>query len=92
MATRPATMPEAMPTEVALPCVHRSMIIHVNAAAAAVLWVVAKAGPATVSESGLSTATAEPALDPNQPNPSRPAPVSVSARLFGKIAEPPAGL
>jgi hypothetical protein len=45
------------------------------------MWVTAIAMPARPS-----AATCEPALKPNQPTQSRPAPITVRTRLWGGIA------
>ncbi len=69
MATRPATMPEAAPSEVALPSRIRSVTSQPSMAAAVATVVVMNVAPAMPLEP-----TAEPALNPYQPNHSRPAP------------------
>src|SRR5664279_3075254 len=69
MATRPATAPEAAPTLVGLPSLIFSTTIQAPSAAAVATWVFMNAMPAR-----LFAASADPALKPNQPNHSRPAP------------------
>src|SRR5688572_9708167 len=76
MATRPATAPEAIPSTLGLPWLNHSQIIQVNAAAAVAICVTAIAIPAVPF-----AATAEPALKPNQPTHSMPAPIMVKFRL-----------
>ena len=80
IATRPATAPDAMPSVVALPCRIRSMISQPITAAAVATWVFTKVTAAVVP-----ALSAEPALKPNQPNHSRPAPRMTSGRLCGRI-------
>ena len=80
MATRPATMPDAPPSEVAWPSRRRSTSSQASIAAAVAPSVLIHATPAVVS-----AARAEPALKPNQPNHSRPAPSITSGRLCGRI-------
>ena len=81
MATRPAMAPEDAPTRVGLPSRIFSTISHPSTAAAVQIWVLMKARP--VIESAVSS---EPALKPNQPNHSRPAPSATSGTLCGFIA------
>ncbi len=78
MATRPATAPEAAPSAVGLPRSIHSAAIHPIAAAAAPVLVARNALAARPDAS-----SALPALKPNQPNQSRPAPRSVNGRLCG---------
>src|SRR5208337_4657322 len=80
MATRPATAPEAMPRTLGLPFMSHSANIQASAAAAVAICVAAMAIPARPS-----AATAEPALNPNQPTHRREAPIKVSTRLCGDI-------
>ena len=84
MATRPATTPEAAPTEVAWPSRSFSTTSQPSIAAqvAAVVLIHTRAGVP-------SAASSEPALKPNQPNHSRPAPIIVSGTLCGRIATLP---
>ena len=78
MATSPATAPDAVPRTVGLPRDHHSAPIQASAAAAAPVFVAAKALTATADAS-----RALPALNPNHPNQRRPAPITVSGRLCG---------
>src|SRR5262252_3642255 len=80
MATRPATAPEAAPSTVGLPRVLHSVNIQPSAAAAAAVLVARKALAASAFAS-----SALPALNPNQPNHKRPAPMTVRGRLCGCI-------
>src|SRR2546423_15280129 len=80
MATRPATAPDAMPRTVGLPRENHSAPIQASAAAAAAVFVVTNALTATPDAS-----SALPALKPNHPNQSSPAPITVSGRLCGGI-------
>ena len=80
IATSPATAPEATPRVVGLPSRYRSTRIQPPAAAAVAIWVFMNARAAVPS-----AASSEPALKPNQPNHSRPAPSSTSGRLCGRI-------
>src|SRR5262249_61073793 len=81
MATSPATAPDAVPRTVGLPRDHHSAPIQASAAAAAPVLVAAKALTATPDAS-----SALPALKPNQPNQSSPAPITGSGRWCGGIA------
>ena len=78
MATRPATAPEEAPTIVGLRSLIHSTTIQPSTAAAVASWVLMKASAATES-----TVSSEPALNPNQPNHSRPAPSATSGMLCG---------
>src|SRR5438552_19079675 len=78
MATRPATAPEAAPSTVGLPRFAHSENIQLSAAAAAAVLVARNA----LAASPLAS-SALPALNPNQPNQSRAAPVTVMGRLWG---------
>src|SRR5689334_14673466 len=80
MATRPATTPDAAPRDVAYPSRMRSVSSHASIAAAVATVVVTKVDPAVPLE-----LTAEPALNPYQPNHSRPAPSITNGRLWGRI-------
>ena len=80
MATRPATAPDAAPTEVGLPSLIFSTTSQANSAAAGATMVLTKARAAV-----LSAASSEPALNPNQPNHSRPAPRSTNGGLWGTL-------
>src|SRR5512135_1687501 len=84
IATSPATAPDAMPSTEGLPLAIHSANIHASAAAAVANWVTNIAMPARPFE-----ATADPALNPNQPTHSSDAPISVSTRLCGGIASLP---
>src|SRR5206468_2151729 len=80
-ATSPATMPDASPRAVGLPLKIHSTRHHVSPAAAAAAWVVVKPlAPRSVAF------RADPPLNPNHPNQSSPAPISVSTMLFGCMA------
>src|SRR5688572_14214943 len=76
MATKPATNPDATPRLVGLSCLIHSTQAHETAAAAAAMCVLtsASAAPAPADK-------ALPALKPNQPNQSSPAPSNVSGKL-----------
>ncbi|GAB3837017.1 hypothetical protein GCM10027610_038300 [Dactylosporangium cerinum] len=79
--TRPATAPEAAPRVVGWPSRQRSTMSQPPTAAAPATWVLKNAVEATPP-----VVSAEPALKPNQPNHSRPAPRMTSGRLCGRIA------
>src|ERR1019366_1395607 len=80
IATRPATAPLAAPSTVGLPPIHHSANTHVSAAADAPRWV------ATNADTARPLAASElPALNPNHPTHSSPAPVTVIVRLCGCI-------
>src|SRR5690349_16383448 len=78
MATRPTTIAVAAPTAVGFRDRNASRNVHTNNVAAGASIVVTNARPAT----GLA-ASALPALNPNHPNQSRPAPSSVNGTLCG---------
>src|SRR5712692_3388571 len=78
--TSPTTTPVAAPTAVILPVRTRSQQAHVTSAVAAAVLVFVKASAATPF-----AASAEPALNPNQPNHNNPAPSSTSGTLWGTI-------
>ena len=80
MATSPATAPEAAPSTVGLPRIVHSVNIQPSAAAAAAVLVAMNALAARPFAS-----SALPALNPNQPNHSRAAPITVMGRLCGCI-------
>src|SRR5438105_3006749 len=80
MATSPATAPDAVPRAVGFPRSFHSATIQPSAAAAAPVLVARKALAASPDAS-----SALPALNPNQPNQSSPAPISVKGRLCGGI-------
>jgi len=76
IATRPTTMAVAAPTAVALPDRITSRNVQTTSVAAGASIVVMNARPAI----GLA-ASALPALKPNHPNQSSPAPITVIGRL-----------
>ncbi len=80
IATRPATTPEAAPRVVAWPSRTRSTSSQASMAALVATRVLTKVTPAVVP-----AVSAEPALNPNQPNHSSPAPSVTSGRLCGFI-------
>src|SRR5690242_14453571 len=81
-ATRPTTIAVAAPTAVGLPDRVASSNVHTTSVAAGASIVVTNASPAM----GLA-ASALPALKPNQPNQSRPAPSSTNGTLCGTSEE-----
>src|SRR5580692_8975678 len=78
IATSPATSPDATPSAVGLPRCFHSTASHPIAPPAAPRCVVTKASAASFPD-----VSALPALNPNQPNHRRPAPVIVIVRLWG---------
>src|SRR5829696_10108610 len=76
MATRPATTPEAAPSDVACPSRIFSVAHQASDAAAVATRVLIQATAAT-----SPAPSADPALKPNQPNHSSPAPIITSVRL-----------
>src|SRR6266568_4315643 len=78
MPTRPTTAPVAAPTAVILPVRVESSSAHVSTAAAAAVFVLTNASAARPF-----AASADPALNPNHPNHSRPAPIKTSGTLCG---------
>src|SRR6202041_1027789 len=80
IATSPATAPEIAPSAEGLPCRIHSAALQLNAAAAAPKCVATKADVASVP-----AASAEPALNPNQPTHSRQAPIKLSTTECGGI-------
>src|SRR5512140_1575956 len=80
MATSPATAPVMAPTAVGFPFREDSRIIHPSIAAPAAMLVVTNATVATVPD-----ASALPALKPNQPNQSIPAPSMTRVTLWGGV-------
>ena len=84
MATRPATTPDAAPSDVAWPSRILSVASQPSAAAPVATMVVTQ-----TSAAWPLAASAEPALNPNQPNHSRPAPIMTSGRLCGRIGSRP---
>ena len=79
MATSPATMPDAPPSVVAWPSRMRSTSSQASMAVEVAIVVVMKVDPAEPLE-----LVAEPALNPNQPNHSRPAPSITNGTLCGR--------
>src|SRR3954453_14406205 len=84
IATRPATTPDAAPSDVACPSRIRSVASQPRAAAPGATMVVTHTSAACPLAD-----RAEPALKPNQPNHSRPAPAMTSVRLCGRIGSRP---
>src|SRR5256712_10812014 len=84
MAPSPAPAPEAAPSTVGLPRVAHSVNIQPSAAAAAAGLVARNALAARPLAS-----SALPALKPNQPNHSSPAPITVIGRVWGPIGSGP---
>src|SRR5947209_2494642 len=82
IATSPATAPEDAPTIVGRPLTHSTMTQPSRAAAVAT-WVLTNA--TAVTESAVSS---DPALNPNQPNHSRPAPSATIGTLCGRKLVP----
>src|SRR5437899_5853440 len=80
MPTRPTTSPVAAPTAVAFPVRRTSSAAHVTSAVAAAVLVFVNAIAARPF-----AASADPALNPNQPNHSSPAPSSTSGTLWGTM-------
>ena len=78
MVPSPATMPVTAPRALGFPYRAHSIIIHVNAPAAAEIWVTVSA----MAASPLA-ARALPPLKPNQPTHSIAAPAMVSVMLCG---------
>ena len=83
MATSPATAPEAAPSVVACLVVTFSTAIHPSRPMHAASCVLTSAWAAT-----LPADRADPALKPNQPNQSTPAPTRVSGSECGGIGSP----
>jgi hypothetical protein len=84
IATRPTTIAVAAPTAVALPDRITSRNVQTTSVAAGASIVVMNARPAM----GLA-ASALPALKPNHPNQSRPAPSRTNGTLCGSSADDP---
>src|SRR5256886_14830283 len=78
--TRPTAAPVAAPTPVIFPGRAESSTAQVSTAAAAAAFVLTNASAAIPF-----AASADPALNPNQPNHSRPAPIKTSGTLWGEI-------
>ena len=76
-------MPDAAPSVVAWPSRIVSVSSQASMAAAVATVVVTNVEPAMPSEP-----VAEPALNPYQPNHSRPAPSITNGRLCGRIGVP----
>ena len=93
MATRPATMPEAAPRVVALPCSTFSTTSQPRIAAIVARVVLAKVRPVSARNWSLasrsSLKTIEPTLKPYQPTHSRAAPSMVRVRLCGRMGSRP---
>src|SRR5271165_1922784 len=79
-ATSPATAPAAAPSTLGLPFRHQWMVIHVSAPMAAARFVATNA----LAASPLA-ASAEPALNPNQPNHTSEAPRTTIVMLCGSV-------
>src|SRR3954467_5246856 len=84
IATSPATAPDAAPSMDGLPLNKHSANIHDSTAQA-----VAREGFMKASAAELFASSAEPALNPNQPNHSNEAPIIVMVRLCGDMASLP---
>src|SRR6218665_1314947 len=81
IATRPATAPDAAPTEVGFPSRIFSTMSQARSAAAGAARVFTQAVAAVAS-----AASSDPALKPNHPNQSNPAPRSTNGGLCGTCA------
>src|SRR5579885_32212 len=81
IATRPATMPEQIPSRLGLPFITHSVSVQATPAVAVPNRVLKNARPAEPLAS-----RAEPALKPNQPIHSMPVPIAVIIKLCGGIA------
>src|ERR1700730_2678068 len=79
MATSPATMPDAAPSVVACPSRIRSVSSQASMAVAVAIVVAMNVDPAEPLE-----LVADPALNPNQPNHSNPAPSITNGTLCGR--------
>src|SRR6185503_15196824 len=84
IATRPATAAVAPPSAVGLPRCAHSITAHTTTAVDVAVLVLRKARPA----SGLAL-SALPALKPNQPVHSSPAPIKQSGKLCGGMGSLP---
>ena len=80
IATRPATTPDAAPRLVACPSRIFSTSSHDRTAAVVAPIVLRSANPAVPFDP-----TADPALNPNQPNHNRAAPSITKGKLCGRI-------
>src|SRR5215472_8028799 len=78
IATRPATQPEIAPSTLGFPASSHSIAIHARVAAAAPKCVATNA-----LDARPDAASALPALKPNQPTHSSPAPMVEITRLCG---------
>src|SRR5215470_11785577 len=76
IATRPATAPEAAPSIDGLPLISHSTNVHETTAHAVARYVFM-----TASDAEPFASSADPALNPNQPNQSNDAPIIVIVRL-----------
>src|SRR6185312_17353004 len=74
----PATAPVSSPTNFGFLALLHSIINHVTAAKEAATSVLIKAKPVTAS-----TSSSLPALNPYQPNHSKPVPIAISGTLLG---------
>ena len=79
-----ATIPDAVPSTLGLPFSFHSITVQLSAPAAAEKCVAANA---LVARAPADTAL--PALNPNHPNQSKPAPIIVRGRLWGGIGSRP---
>ena len=79
MATRPAMPPLTIPRALGFP-LNQLAKSHVKAPAAADVLVTSRAEAAKPF-----AAKADPALNPNQPNQSRPAPIMAMGMLWGSM-------
>ena len=84
IATSPATAPEAAPITLGFPPNAHDIATQVTSAAAAAVFVTTNAFTAVPS-----AARALPALKPNHPNQSSPAPSTTSGTLCGTIGRSP---
>src|SRR6476620_607805 len=80
MANRHATAPEAAPSMVGLPVLSHSATIQPSAANDAAVCVAMNA-----LDARPLAPSAEPALNPNQPTQSIPAPITAKGRLCGAM-------
>src|SRR6478735_3348907 len=78
MATRAETSPEAAPMLVVAPCLIRSTMAQASRPADAATAVLRN-----TTDAEWPAVSADPALNPNQPTQSRPAPTSTRGRLCG---------
>src|SRR3954465_13325853 len=80
MATKPATAPDIAPSALARPFFQYSARLQLSAAAA-----VAKCVAINALVASAFSASALPALNPNQPTHNKHAPIKLSTRLCGGI-------